>query len=76
MMVRRLAAPVALSWALLAPTAATAQTTGRLGGALTDENGNPVIGGAVEIINTSTHAGRTTTTDRDGRYEFPPLLPA
>ncbi|HTY43347.1 MAG TPA: TonB-dependent receptor [Thermoanaerobaculia bacterium] len=72
-MIRRPITRHFLFWALLAAAPATAQAPGRLAGALTDENGNPIPGGVVEVTETTTHAVHSLATGRDGRYEFPSL---
>ncbi len=52
---------------------AKAQVTANLSGHVTDQTGAPVTGASVSATNTGTNMARTTTTDRDGRYQFASL---
>ena len=67
---------LALLVAALVPflaTAAWAQGRGTLLGNVTDAQGVPVPGVAVEATNTRTNATRTAVTDTSGHYAFPDL---
>jgi hypothetical protein len=51
------------------------QTLGDVAGTVTDPQGAPVAGANVTITNTSTNAVRQTTTNNEGIYAFPALVP-
>jgi hypothetical protein len=61
--------------AALAAGSAVAQTTGDLDGSVTDQNGGPLPGAAVELKSPSLQGVRTAVTDGAGRYRFPALAP-
>src|ERR1051326_2556778 len=44
-------------------------------GQVTDNSGAAVAGAAVRVVQMSTSVTRTTSTNQDGRYEVPGLLP-
>ncbi len=48
-------------------------TTGTIAGVVTDQSGAVVAGARVTVRNLDTNAGRTVTTEADGRYSFPGL---
>jgi hypothetical protein len=52
-----------------------AGTTG-ISGVVTDQNGAAVPGATVTLLNPDTNQSRTITTDSDGKYNFPGILPA
>ena len=58
-----------------AVSSALAQTTGNLQGIVRDPNGAAVAGAAVKVTNTETGIVRETTTNEDGLYRVPNLLP-
>ncbi|MCM3877701.1 MAG: TonB-dependent receptor [Thermoanaerobaculia bacterium] len=66
-----------LTLAVLGLTAnvAYSQTTGEIEGTLTDTNGGPLPGAAVEIKSASLQGTRTAVTDAAGRFRFPALAP-
>ena len=51
------------------------QTFGEITGLVTDSSGAVVVGATVTVTNTQTNAARTTSTNNDGNYSFPALLP-
>jgi len=51
------------------------QTLGDVSGSVTDPQGAPVAGSNVTIKNAATNAARATTTNNEGIYSFPALLP-
>lgn len=51
------------------------QTLGDVSGAVSDPQGAPVPGANVTIKNSSTNASRSTTTNGEGLYSFPALVP-
>src|SRR5437879_2551577 len=60
----------------LAATAVHGQViTGSINGAVLDPAGAAVPGAKVRAVNTSTNLEVSTTTDGDGRYNFPSLPP-
>ncbi len=63
--------------ASLSTLAALAQTatTGAIVGAVTDKNGAVVNGAVIEIANTATNQVVKATTNEDGQYIFPAVLP-
>ncbi|MBI3426275.1 MAG: TonB-dependent receptor [Acidobacteria bacterium] len=65
------------SVALLSVLAATgkAQTSGEITGLITDSSGANVAGAAVTVTNKATGAARRITTNNEGLYTFPSLLP-
>ena len=52
-----------------------AQTSGEISGLVTDPSGAAVAGGTVSITNKATGATRKITTNSEGLYSFPSLLP-
>jgi hypothetical protein len=54
---------------------AQAGTTG-ISGTVSDQNGAAVPGATVTLVNTDTNQSRTVTTNEDGKYSFPGILPA
>src|SRR2546425_10507076 len=77
--IRRLAAAVLLTvlTVLIAPTTSRAQVLyGSLVGHVTDPNGAAVPGAKVEVVNVSTQATKSTTTDEDGAYSVTDLVPS
>ena len=67
---------LALALALFSATPARAQVSGAtLSGLVTDENGGPVPGASVSIKNVGTGVARDLTTNADGFYSAPNLLP-
>ena len=63
-----------LLWVLLT-VAAFAQTSGTLGGAVSDESGAAVVGAKVTAANTNTGERREALTSASGTYSFPFLAP-
>lgn len=61
-------------WVLLA-AAVCAQTSGTLGGAVSDESGAAVVGAKVSASNTNTGERREAVTSAAGTYSFPFLAP-
>ena len=63
--------------AALSTLAALAQTatTGAIVGAVTDRNGAALSGAEIEIVNTATNQSIKVTTNNDGQYIFPAVLP-
>jgi hypothetical protein len=53
----------------------SAQTFGEITGVITDAGGAAVSGAGVTVTNTATGAVRTVTTNSEGIYSFPALLP-
>lgn len=51
------------------------QTLGDVAGTVQDPQGAPVAGANVTITNAATNAARTTTTNGEGIYTFPALVP-
>jgi hypothetical protein len=49
--------------------------TGQISGTITDANGAVVANATLKLTNTQTGQVRTTTSNGDGRYVFPELLP-
>jgi hypothetical protein len=67
---------VALASLVLLASVAFAQTpTGTFQGNVTDPQNAAVVGATVAATNTATGAQKTTTTDGDGRYLLPYVLP-
>jgi protocatechuate 3,4-dioxygenase beta subunit len=61
---------------LLSLTAlAQTQTTGRIAGTVEDQNGALITGAQVTIISKATGDERRVTTDTEGNYAVPLLLP-
>ena len=65
------------SVAMLSVMAATgkAQTSGDITGLVTDSSGAAVSGASVTVTNKATGAARNVTTNSEGLYAFPSLLP-
>ena len=53
----------------------SAQTSGDITGLVTDSSGAAVVGATVSVSNKATGAVRRVTTNSDGIYAFPALLP-
>ena len=66
---------VLLAVILLLPTM-YAQTTAQLSGAVTDSTGALIPGATVTLVNDATQDTRVVTTNSDGLFTFPALLPA
>ncbi len=60
---------------LMLSAAVFGQTLGDVAGTVTDPQGAPVAGANVTITNASTNAVRQTTTNNEGIYTFPALVP-
>ena len=54
---------------------APGQTLGGITGVVTDPSGAVIPGASVVVTNTATNAARSTTTNTDGLYVFPDLVP-
>jgi len=52
-----------------------AQTSGEISGLVTDPSGAAVTGASVTVTNKATQATRNVTTNSEGLYSFPSLLP-
>src|SRR5438093_2208276 len=52
-----------------------AQGTGQIGGTVRDEQGGVLPGATISLRNEESGVTRTVTSDPDGRYAFPALLP-
>src|ERR1044072_8324323 len=52
-----------------------AQTSGEMSGLVTDPSGAAISGASVTITNKATSATRSVTTNSEGLYSFPSLLP-
>ena len=59
---------------VLTPTS-KAQTNGDITGLVTDSSGAAVVGASVTVTNKATGATRKATTNSEGIYSFPSLLP-
>jgi hypothetical protein len=68
---------VTLLLAALLSSLAFAQTatTGAIVGTVTDKNGAVLSGAEIELTNTTTNQTTKTTTNNDGQYVFPSVLP-
>lgn len=67
---------LALALALFSAAPVRAQVSGAtLSGLVTDENGGPVAGATVSVRNTGTGVVREVTTNSDGLYSAPNLIP-
>src|SRR5215468_2186383 len=68
---------LSLAFALLCCLAAgaSAQTSGEITGLVTDSSGAAVSGANVTVTNKATGATRKVTTNNEGLYAFPSLLP-
>jgi len=62
--------------ALLAITNVFAFSAASLSGRVTDKNGAVVAGAKIELVNLATNAKVTVTTNRDGFYLAPEMMPA
>ncbi len=60
---------------LVLVTASLAQTSGEITGLVTDSSGAAVVGATVAVTNQATGAVRRVTTNSEGIYAFPSLLP-
>ncbi|HKR55898.1 MAG TPA: carboxypeptidase-like regulatory domain-containing protein, partial [Gemmatimonadales bacterium] len=67
---------VALLVFAVAPPAAAQTTTGTIRGYVRDSSGAPFAGAMVEAKNVGTGGLRTTTSNEDGSYVLPGLVPA
>ena len=65
--------PLAILIVLVA--ASFAQTSGEITGLVTDSSGAAVVGATVSVTNQATGAVRRVTTNNEGLYAFPSLLP-
>ncbi len=54
---------------------ASAQTTGEITGVITDSSGAAVKGASISVMNKATNAVRQTTSNDEGVYAFPSLMP-
>ncbi|HKP39144.1 MAG TPA: TonB-dependent receptor [Pyrinomonadaceae bacterium] len=61
----------AMSWTALGQS----QTTGRIAGTITDENGAVIVGADITVKSVATGQERRVATGRDGHYSAPLLLP-
>ena len=66
---------IALSFCVLAPSAAWAQTTGRITGRIADSTGGALPGVTVTVAGPALQGTRTSTTDATGEYRFANLPP-
>jgi Carboxypeptidase regulatory-like domain len=66
---------VAVLSMLLLASAAKAQTTASLSGAVMDGTGAVIPGAAVTAVNEATLAGTETVSGKEGTYDFPVLIP-
>ena len=71
----RLLPLLSLCFLLIVPALVFAQTTGRIEGTVTDQNGGPLPGVTVEATSPSLQGTRTTVTSGDGRYRLAGLSP-
>lgn len=73
----RIALPIVVCLALIATSAAFAQTqtTGRIAGTVRDQKGALIVGAEVKVANDSTGESRQTTTNEDGTYSVSLLPP-
>src|ERR1700761_6071461 len=55
---------------------ASAQTFGEITGQVVDPSGAVVPNAPVSIVNAATNATRNTTTNTQGIYDFPDIIPA
>src|ERR1700761_6948202 len=51
------------------------QATAAINGVVRDPSGAAIPGARVELTNVGTSVGRTTTTNGDGAYAFPSVVP-
>ncbi|MFM8392857.1 MAG: carboxypeptidase regulatory-like domain-containing protein [Acidobacteriota bacterium] len=65
-----------ISMLLIVPAASGQSTTGTITGRVTDPNGAVIAGAAVTITNTGTSIAVTVTTNDEGLYVVPGLLPS
>src|SRR5216684_8209769 len=70
-----LAVLILLTAFYLLPSAFSQSATATLSGTVVDANGAVVPGAEVKIMNPSTGLQRQTTTNEQGSYTFPPLMP-
>jgi hypothetical protein len=64
-----------LSLLVLSASAVLAQTSGTIVGNVRDATGAQIGGATVTVTNTQTNAVRVNTTNADGLYTFPALVP-
>jgi hypothetical protein len=64
-----------LAMGVLALFPAIAGTTGRITGFLKDNTGMPVVGGKLTLVDKVQGKSVIATTDRNGAYGFPVVLP-
>jgi hypothetical protein len=55
----------------MTPARGVAQATGQVSGVVSESSGRVIQGATVELTNTSTSQGRSTTSNGEGAYEFP-----
>src|SRR5437773_9417520 len=67
--------PFAVLLLSLISTLAQTQTTGRIAGALKDQNGAIIVGAEITVINKATGDERKVNTDKEGNYTVPLLPP-
>ena len=60
---------------LIGSLTVSAQTSGDITGLVTDSSGAAVVGATVSVSNKATGAVRRVTTNNEGLYTFPSLLP-
>ncbi len=73
--VRLILAALALAALSAFTSLAQTATTGAILGAVTDRNGAALSGAEIEIVNTATNQAFKVTTNEDGQYIFPAVLP-
>src|SRR5438270_6150370 len=66
---------VALLLLMLSGSIMAQEFRGSITGKVTDQAGAVVVGAAVEVKNLETHVTNTATTNEEGSYNFPLLLP-
>ena len=71
----RCSGSILAAFLLLIPTAARAQLTGAIEGAVTDPSGRAVANAAMRVVEVNTNAERRLDTDRDGAYHAAQLVP-
>ena len=57
------------------PPRVSAQATGQVAGAVSDQTGSVISGAKVELISTATGQVRETSSGSDGAYTFPLVAP-
>ena len=71
-----LSAAFVAALAACVPAALAQNLTGTISGIVADEQGQPVPGATVTVINEATGDARMTTTDRSGDFQITNLQPA